>query len=335
MILKERAKGFIVGIVLMAVLSGTAVMASPQMREVVFGVRVSHNGTMVSFADDSQPFIMGGRTFLPVRAIADIAGLHVDFVDGVVILSDAPIAPTVAPQPTPAPVPTPAPQSAPILTFYGDTQDVRLDVISTSYHIYNLRFVESTQLYFVTEVRNAGTTPIFLSATSQSFDIETPDGRLLGVVSGFGMSTDPTIIMPGEVSFIHASTSSVTGISLGDSIVIKPNLSPQSSGAPVQGRDVFPTSDIRVESDSQWGVRVFGRVENTSSESQMIRVVALIWDKDGKPLYLHSTIQSSVQPNSTVGFEIRSNSLPPHVTLDRIGRYEVHAYPQFQIMPIR
>jgi len=49
------------------------------MCELVFVVNVSFNGEAVQFDAESQPFIIDGRTFLPVRAIADIAGLDVDF----------------------------------------------------------------------------------------------------------------------------------------------------------------------------------------------------------------------------------------------------------------
>ena len=75
----RMTKGFIMGALAMLILSGTALMASPQMRELVFGVGVSFNGEAVQFDANSQPFIIDGRTFLPVRAIADIAGLDVDF----------------------------------------------------------------------------------------------------------------------------------------------------------------------------------------------------------------------------------------------------------------
>jgi hypothetical protein len=85
--LKKIKAIFFVLVFAMAIF-GTVVAASPVMRELAFGVRVSFNGAEVSFAEDSQPFIMGGRTFLPVRAIADLVGLDVDFVDGVVILSE-------------------------------------------------------------------------------------------------------------------------------------------------------------------------------------------------------------------------------------------------------
>ncbi|MCL2619799.1 MAG: copper amine oxidase N-terminal domain-containing protein [Defluviitaleaceae bacterium] len=72
-------KGFVIGAVAMLTLSATVVMANPVMRELVFGVGVSFNGEVQNFEDDMRPFTIDGRTFLPVRAIADIVGLDVDF----------------------------------------------------------------------------------------------------------------------------------------------------------------------------------------------------------------------------------------------------------------
>jgi len=101
----RTAKGIVIGALMMILLSGTVLLASAETRQVVFGVGVSFNGTRVNFDADSQPFIMDGRTFLPVRAIADIAGLGVDF-DGatntVVLTGDgAPAAPARATSPSP------------------------------------------------------------------------------------------------------------------------------------------------------------------------------------------------------------------------------------------
>ena len=78
---KAAVKGYIAGILTMIFISGTVLMANPVAREVVFGVNVSVDGDVIQFDYDMRPFIMDGRTFLPVRAIADIAGLGVDFDD--------------------------------------------------------------------------------------------------------------------------------------------------------------------------------------------------------------------------------------------------------------
>jgi len=72
-------KGFVLGIVVILTLSATVVAANPVMRELVFGVGVSFNGQMQEFNYASRPFVIDGTTFLPVRAIADMVGLEVDF----------------------------------------------------------------------------------------------------------------------------------------------------------------------------------------------------------------------------------------------------------------
>jgi peptidoglycan/xylan/chitin deacetylase (PgdA/CDA1 family) len=83
--------------------------------EIVYGVHVSFHGIFISFAEDSRPFIMDGRTYLPVRTIAELVGLNVEFENGVVRLSA--VTPTPVPAPTPSPAPmlssTPAPAAQP------------------------------------------------------------------------------------------------------------------------------------------------------------------------------------------------------------------------------
>jgi len=102
-----RTKGFIAGVLAMLVLSSTVVMASSQMREIFFNVSVNFNGEAVQFNEDSQPFIMDGRTFLPVRAIADIAGLDVafDYDNNIVLLTGSSCTPDIQPLATsPSPI---------------------------------------------------------------------------------------------------------------------------------------------------------------------------------------------------------------------------------------
>ncbi|MCL2235949.1 MAG: stalk domain-containing protein [Defluviitaleaceae bacterium] len=72
-------KGFVVGVAVMFALSATVVAANPVMRELIFGVGVSFNGEIQDFDYDSRPFVIDGRTFLPVRAVADMVGLEIDF----------------------------------------------------------------------------------------------------------------------------------------------------------------------------------------------------------------------------------------------------------------
>ena len=74
-----KVKVFVLSILVIVLLSGTIVMANPVTRELVFGVSVTINGESADFAEDSQPFIVDGRVYLPMRAIAEILGFEVNW----------------------------------------------------------------------------------------------------------------------------------------------------------------------------------------------------------------------------------------------------------------
>ncbi|MDR0273164.1 MAG: copper amine oxidase N-terminal domain-containing protein, partial [Clostridiales bacterium] len=114
--MKKEIKGFIVGLIFATMFSGTVAMASTIVREITYGVGVSYNGRPVQFTNDTRPFIMDGRTFLPVRTVAELTGLNVDFVDGVVHLSSGGFVP-----PAPAPTPTPPSSSGFNISSGGET----------------------------------------------------------------------------------------------------------------------------------------------------------------------------------------------------------------------
>jgi len=72
-------RGFLLGVIVTMVLSTTMLVASPVARDIFFGVSVTVNGEDIDFAADSQPFIMEGRTFLPVAAISNALGFEVEW----------------------------------------------------------------------------------------------------------------------------------------------------------------------------------------------------------------------------------------------------------------
>ena len=113
----NAAKWYLAGVATMMAISSVVVVAAPQTLQAIFGVRVSLDGQVLDFEADSQPFIVDGRTFLPLRAIADTLNLGVAF-DGennmAVLTSPGSTSGTpVAPQPEPAPVPEPTPAPEP------------------------------------------------------------------------------------------------------------------------------------------------------------------------------------------------------------------------------
>ena len=76
-----QAKGFVGGFLLATMLASVVAVANTQTvtREITYGVNVMLHGQMVDFDNDSRPFVMDGRTFLPLRTLADMIDLPVDF----------------------------------------------------------------------------------------------------------------------------------------------------------------------------------------------------------------------------------------------------------------
>ena len=78
---KERIKGIVIGFILCAILSaGVAATANTTVtRQITYGINVILNGQQMQFAEDSRPFVMDNRTFLPLRAMSEMLGFPVDF----------------------------------------------------------------------------------------------------------------------------------------------------------------------------------------------------------------------------------------------------------------
>ena len=114
--IKFYAAGLLTGILLFGT-TMTFANTGGVIRELFFGVNVLVDGIPQQFADDMRPFITQGRTYLPVRGIADVLGVDVNW-DGstrTVFLTTPPTpTPMLPPTPAPVPVPTPEPDPMPI-----------------------------------------------------------------------------------------------------------------------------------------------------------------------------------------------------------------------------
>ena len=78
--MRKTIKGFIIGFIVCGFLSTTvAFAAGGVMKEIFFGINVVVDGQTARFPDDMRPFIMDGRTFLPLRAISELLGKPVDY----------------------------------------------------------------------------------------------------------------------------------------------------------------------------------------------------------------------------------------------------------------
>ena len=78
--LKREVRAFVLGALLMALIPTSVVFANSQLVEIFFNVNaVTLDGQTIELGDDEQPFILEGRTFLPVAAVARALGLTVSW----------------------------------------------------------------------------------------------------------------------------------------------------------------------------------------------------------------------------------------------------------------
>ena len=71
------ASGFLAAAMLFVGVFVVEANSNSSMRQVFYGVNVSVNGQLQNFPTDQTPFISDGRTFLPVRGIADALDIPV------------------------------------------------------------------------------------------------------------------------------------------------------------------------------------------------------------------------------------------------------------------
>jgi len=76
-----QIRGFAVGFLVCALLSGTLVWANTggTMRELFYGVNIVVNGRPLQADGIDSPFILEGRTFLPVRLVSEALDVPVDW----------------------------------------------------------------------------------------------------------------------------------------------------------------------------------------------------------------------------------------------------------------
>ena len=78
---KHQSKGFIAGVLATSLIgAGLLTLEAQQVtRQISFGVNLNVDGQLLQLPQEDRPFIMDGRTFLPVRAIAEALGTAVDW----------------------------------------------------------------------------------------------------------------------------------------------------------------------------------------------------------------------------------------------------------------
>lgn len=173
-------------------------------------------------------------------------------------------------------------------------------------------------------VRNTGNTDLYLSAGTM--DLEDADGHL--VDSKSLISVYPQVIKPGETAWYFDDTtleeSPASPLSLVPHVDVK-----KASAACVR----YEVSDVSFTDETYGGIKVTGRIENTSdAEESWINVAVLLYDENEQFLgVIRTYVTETVQPGDKIGFSATSLSNYDQLTVSDIAQYRIYAYPeQFQ-----
>ena len=181
-----------------------------------------------------------------------------------------------------------------------------------------------TEVQVVVEIENTGTTALYISGAG--CELEDEEGNLVKVVSD--TNACPQIIQPSEKGYIFGQTT--VEDYLGDD---KTNVIVRLEVEELKIEDIkYDVSEVTLY-ESDYGIRMQGRITNTSSEVQAVSYVEVIYfDSNHNPIgYAGTVVAEEIQPNDKVGFEIGGISLPDFVTMETISDYLIYAHPmQFQ-----
>lgn len=170
--------------------------------------------------------------------------------------------------------------------------------------------------YLIVEygIKNTGDVNLYMDG--DQFDVISPDGSLLDVISY--IHTFPTVIAPGETSYITGMATSVDYDTTG--VTVEPHFDVSRATIARQRLDVTNTSI----SESRNGATVKGFVENTTDEDGFVYVYVLLFNKKGDLIGSEST-SPDVAPGQKKGFEV--DVVIYGYTYEDIDHYEVVSEP--------
>jgi len=240
--MKQRMQGMIIGVFVASLLFGgvTAFANVTRTIHVTYGVGIVVNGVRQHFAEDSLPFISGGRTFLPVRGVAEALGVDVTwnpatstvYLDNPVIMDIGWIDPVPTPTPTPAPTPLPVETRRPLneaAEFHHRGSNLRMD--SNHFFASNTAWVShGTVNMGGREYRNAVTYQISFTnhgrTTATVYTLHNLAGQFgmltgyVGRIDGWGMN-NATLNIFGDGDLLQTHNLDAQGLPISISVLVE------------------------------------------------------------------------------------------------------------------
>ena len=179
--------------------------------------------------------------------------------------------------------------------------------------------IGTTWVQISVPVKNTGDTNLYLSAATM--DLEDSTGHL--VDSKSLVSVYPQVIKPGETAWYYEETTLDETPS--SELAVVPHVDVKSAKVDCVRYEV---SDVSLINDTYGGIKVTGRVENTTDKDESgVYVVILFYDKDDALLGQAFTIMTDeLKAGEKMGFSATTFSSYDAFRVENVARYEVYAY---------
>lgn len=177
----------------------------------------------------------------------------------------------------------------------------------------------------IIEIENTSAGNLYLG--NATFDVYDTSGKI--VASETMISSDPSVIAPGEKGYFFSNGGSLNDVEMGQ-YIMKPSLSVKKTKLEAKRYPIANTSIKKSKYGS--GVSILGTVTNdTEKDQSLLWIVFVVFDSSDHPIGVYGTNILDFNAGKTVGFEGEGMLLPKSVTLDKVKRYEVIASPiQYQ-----
>ncbi len=181
--------------------------------------------------------------------------------------------------------------------------------------------IGTTWIQIACPVTNTGKKNLYLSAATM--DLEDMDGHL--VDSQSYVSAFPEVLKPGETGYYFEETTLDEGMPT--ELKVLPHVNAKESKVDCIR---FETSEISITDEQFGGVKVTGRVENTTDEDhEFVYVVAFLYDANNQLIGSEFTIlNDELLAGDKIGFSMTGLGSPEWLTAGAVDHYEVYAYPQ-------
>lgn len=177
----------------------------------------------------------------------------------------------------------------------------------------------------IIEIQNTSSGNLYLGTAT--FDIYDRAGNI--VASETLISSDPSVIAPGEKGYYYSNGGYLDNVPMGD-YVLRPTINVEPTNLSATRFSVSGTS-IKTTSFGK-NIDVLGTIRNnTAKDEAVLWVVIVLFDNNNLPIGIYGTNILDVNAGSTVGFEAEGWHLPEYITIDDVAKYEVIAAPiQYQ-----